>query len=119
MRRPDDRSRVVKEIVGLYARHPKLHDMIPSLVEGFLTPPQTPDDCIFARTTACLSSDLKRTITPCQYGGDPDCTQCGCVASIGLERLGKYKLGKLVPLRHIFTASLAVGDGVRRLREAV
>ena len=45
-----------------------------------------PDECIFAKTTACLSSDLKRAITPCQYGGDPDCTQCGCLASVGLRR---------------------------------
>ena len=45
-----------------------------------------PDECIFAKTTACLSADLKRTITPCQYGGDPDCTQCGCMASVGLGR---------------------------------
>ena len=70
--------------------------MIPSVVRGYLQPPQNPDECIFAKTTACLSSDLKRPITPCQYGGDPDCTQCGCMASVGLRRVGDYKLGGLV-----------------------
>jgi MoaA/NifB/PqqE/SkfB family radical SAM enzyme len=114
--RAEDRAAVVKEITALYAKHPKLHDMIPSVVEGYLRPPQNPDECIFARTTECLSADLKKKIVPCQYGGDPDCTQCGCMASVGLEALGKYKLGKMIPLRHIFNGSLAVGDGFRWMR---
>jgi sulfatase maturation enzyme AslB (radical SAM superfamily) len=116
MLRDEDRARVVAEITELYDRHPKLHDMIPSVVKGYLHPPQNPDACIFAKTTACLSSDLKRTITPCQYGGTPDCTQCGCMASVGLGALGDYKLGGLMPLRAIFNASFRIGDGMRKLR---
>jgi sulfatase maturation enzyme AslB (radical SAM superfamily) len=119
MLRREDRARVVEEIAGLYAREPKLHDMIPSVLRGYLAPPQTPEECIFAKTTACLSSDLKRAITPCQYGGDPDCTQCGCMASVGLAALGDYKLGKVVPLRSIFNASLAVGGPLRAMRGGV
>ncbi len=114
--RREDRERVVKEIIELNAREPKLHDMFPGVVRGYLHPPQTPDECTFAKTTECLSSDLKRTITPCQYGGDPDCTQCGCMASVGLAALGDYRLGGVVPLRHIFTGSLAIGNGFRRMR---
>jgi MoaA/NifB/PqqE/SkfB family radical SAM enzyme len=113
---PVDRERVVKEIVELHAREPKLHDLIPSVMKGYLRPPQTPDECTFAKTTECLSSDLKRRITPCQYGGDPDCTQCGCMASVGLAALGEYRLGGVVPLRHIFTASFAIGNGFRSMR---
>jgi sulfatase maturation enzyme AslB (radical SAM superfamily) len=116
MLRAEDRARVVAEITELYARHPKLHDMIPSVVKGYLQPPGSPEACIFAKTTACLSSDLKRTITPCQYGGTPDCTQCGCMASVGLGALGDYKLGGLMPLRSIFNASFRIGDGMRKLR---
>ena len=41
------------------AREPKLHDMRPSVVHGYLHPPQNPDECIFAKTTACLSADLE------------------------------------------------------------
>jgi len=115
MLRPEDRARVIEEIQVLHRRHPKLHDMIPSVVAGYMKPPQTPDECIFARSTACLSSDLKRAITPCQYGGDPDCTQCGCMASVGLDALGRYKLGKVLPVKYLFNASLAVGEGVRRI----
>jgi hypothetical protein len=66
-----------------------------------------------AKTTACLSADLKKAITPCQYGGDPDCRNCGCMASVGLDALGRYKLGGVMPLKHIFTGSLAVGRAAR------
>jgi len=116
MLRPEDRAQVVSEITELYAKYPKLHDMIPSVVRGYLRPPQNPDECIFAKTTACLSADLDKPITPCQYGGDPDCTQCGCMASVGLEALGAYRLGGVMPLKTIFNASLRVGAGMRRLR---
>jgi sulfatase maturation enzyme AslB (radical SAM superfamily) len=116
--RPEDRAQVVAEITSLYYREPKLEDMRPSVVAGYLKPPQTPDECIFAKTTGCVSSDLKRQITPCQYGGDPDCTQCGCMASVGLDAVGRYKLGGAVPLKVIFKTSLRVGGGLRRLRGA-
>ena len=113
---PDDRARVVEEITALYATHPKLHDMMPAVLKGYLHPPQNPDECTFAKTTECLSSDLERQILPCQYGGDPDCTQCGCLASVGLAALADYKVGGVLPLRTIFNASLKVGDGIRGLR---
>jgi MoaA/NifB/PqqE/SkfB family radical SAM enzyme len=113
---PDDRARVVAELTELHARYGKLADMRPALVEGYLNPPQNPDECIFSRTTTCLSSDLERQVTPCQFGGDPDCTQCGCMATVGLEALGRIRLGGVVPLKRIFNASLAVGDGMRALR---
>jgi MoaA/NifB/PqqE/SkfB family radical SAM enzyme len=115
MLRLEDRQRVVAEMTSLFAGEPKLHDMIPSVVKGYLAPPQNPDECIFAKTTACVSSDLKRAITPCQYGGDPDCTQCGCMASVGLAAVGEYRLGGVLPLRAIFNASFKVGSGVRAL----
>lgn len=110
----DDRRRVVNEIEALRARFPKLlDDMIPPVTQGYLAPPQNPDECVFAKTTACLSADLTSKISPCQYGGDPDCQNCGCMASVGLDALGRYKLGGVLPLKHIFTGSLAVGRAAR------
>jgi sulfatase maturation enzyme AslB (radical SAM superfamily) len=116
--RLQDRALFVEEITALYAQEPKLHDMIPSVVRGYLHPPQSPEDCIFAKTTECISADLKKPITPCQYGGNPDCTQCGCLASVGLDALGNHRLGGIVPLKSLFTGSLAVGRAVRRMRNA-
>jgi len=111
----DDRRRVVAEIAELREREPKLCDMKPMALAGYLAPPQSPDECIFAKTTACLSADLKRAITPCQYGGDPDCTQCGCLASVGLAAVGNYKLGGVLPVGRVFDASIRIGHGVRAL----
>ena len=109
---------MVAELRELYQREPKLHDMRPSVLDGYLTPPSSPDECIFAQTTACLSSDLKRPITPCQFGGTPDCSQCGCIASAGLEALGRYRLPGGLRAGTLFWGSLRVGAGVARLRGA-
>ena len=70
---------------------------------------QSPEECIFAQTTECFSSDLERRITPCQFGGKPDCANCGCIASAGLEAIGRHRLRGGVPVGEIFYASLAVG----------
>jgi len=115
--RPEDRQHVVAELNELYRREPKLHDMRPSVLAGYLTPPASPDDCIFSKTTACVSSDLQRPITPCQFGGDPDCLQCGCVASAGLEALGRHKLPGGIRVGSLFRGSLRIGAGVARLRQ--
>jgi MoaA/NifB/PqqE/SkfB family radical SAM enzyme len=114
--RPEDRRRVVAEIAELHEREPKLSHMKPEILDGYLAPPAKPDECIFAQTTACVSSDLKRPITPCQFGGDPDCTQCGCMASAGLEALGRYKLPGGVRPSALFWMSRRVGARVARLR---
>ena len=80
-------------------------------------PPQSPDDCIFAQTTECFSADLERRITPCQFGGDPDCANCGCMASAGLEAIGRHRLRRRHPGRHgSSTRRLRVGQTVARLR---
>ena len=112
--RAADRELLVGEITALHASQPKLHDMIPAVVRGYLHPPQSPAECVFSRTTDCVSADLEQPITPCQYGGDPDCSQCGCMASVGLAALADYKLGGMLPLRTVFDGSLAAGRAVRR-----
>ena len=112
---PDDRARVVEEMLRLEQKYSKLSDMR-LVARGYLNPPSAPDECIFAKTTACVSADLKTKIVPCQYGGDPDCTQCGCMASVGYAALGDYKLAGVLPLRSLLEGSLAVGTGLRRLR---
>ena len=113
---PDDRARVVAEIDGLRDRLPKLRDMRTSVLQGYLNPPQNPASCIFAQTTACLSADLQKRIVPCQFGGDPDCSQCGCMASAGLDAVGRYKLPGGVTAGQLFWMSHKVGNGMRRMR---
>jgi sulfatase maturation enzyme AslB (radical SAM superfamily) len=109
---PVVRGQVLDELSRLRKDFPKLE--LPDLmIRGFEKPPQSPDDCIFARTTLNITADLKTRIAPCQFGGDPDCSQCGCVASAGLAGVGEYRLFGMMPLRSIFKLSNRVGDVLR------
>ncbi|HEV2802993.1 MAG TPA: radical SAM protein [Pyrinomonadaceae bacterium] len=115
---PEERERVLDELTALRARFPKLN--MPDLViAGYKNPPQTPAECIFARTTVNITADLKNRITPCQFGGTPDCTQCGCMASAGLKAVGDYKLFGFVPVKSIYYASDAVGRATRKFKRSV
>jgi organic radical activating enzyme len=114
--RADDRARVVQELDGLRERYPKLQ-MPKSLLKAYLEPPASPGECIFARTTDCVSADLQTKITPCQFGGTPDCTDCGCMASAGLAAVGRHRLPVGIEVGSVFNASLRIGSAVRGLRE--
>ena len=105
---PLQRAEVVTQLMALRKQYPKL-DMAPELIAQFSKPPQSPDDCIFAQTTATISADLKTKITPCQFGGTPDCSQCGCIASMGLAAIADYKIGGFLPVKTIFDASIWIG----------
>ena len=111
----DERHRVVTELLRLKEIYPKL-DMRTGAIRAFLDPPSSPAMCIFAQTTEVLSADLKTRIKPCQFGGNPDCSQCGCVASMGMAALGNYKIAKTVKVGSIFRASYAVGELVQKWR---
>jgi sulfatase maturation enzyme AslB (radical SAM superfamily) len=113
-----DRRRVIDTLHTLRSRYPKLQ-MPGALIEALAEPPSSPDDCIFAQTTECLSADFAQRITPCQFGGTPDCSQCGCMASAGLAAVGRHRLLGLVPIEGIFNASIAVGERVRSARAAL
>jgi sulfatase maturation enzyme AslB (radical SAM superfamily) len=113
----DDRQRVVAELRRLRPMFSKFQ-MLDGMLNVYANPPQSPDECVFAQTTDCLSSDLERRITPCQLGGNPDCSNCGCIATAGLEAIGRHKLKGVVPVGKIFTASLQVGHAVRWVRAA-
>jgi hypothetical protein len=84
-------------------------DMPKGLVAQFLSPPHSPEECVFAQTTATLSADLRTAITPCQFGGTPDCSQCGCIASMVLAAVAKHKIAGVIPVGAIFKTSVAIG----------
>src|ERR1051326_5309596 len=85
-----ERARAVAELLVLRRAYPRL-DMPEGLIREFLSPPASPQACIFAQTTHTISADLNSKITPCQFGGHPDCSQCGCFASVGLAAVGNYR----------------------------
>ena len=88
-----------------------------ALIEVYAAPPRSPDECIFARVTHSVSADLETRITPCQFGGRPDCENCGCMASAGLGAVGRHRLAGPLRVDHVFNASLALGSAVRSVRQ--
>ncbi|MEO6120124.1 MAG: radical SAM protein [Terriglobales bacterium] len=106
-----DRAQAVQELVALRRQFAKV-DMDEGLIRHFEHPPASPETCIFAQTTAVMSADLKTMVTPCQFGGDPDCTQCGCMASVGLARIGTMKVAGPITAGHLFQLSNKIGSGV-------
>ena len=80
------------------------------------TPPHRPEDCVFALTTRTISADLETKILPCQFGGTPDCANCGCLASAGMTAIARHHVLGFIPVGKIFTGSMKVGERMRRLR---
>lgn len=113
-----DRQHVVAALLELRERHAKLA-LRRGLIEVYAAPPHSPDDCVFARTTTCVSADLKSVVTPCQFGGRPDCGNCGCMASAGLKAIARHELAGGLRVGTIFDASLRIGDVIGRIRQAL
>jgi len=105
---PQDREDVLKEITRLRPSFPKLY-LPDAVMAGYRKPPATPEECIFARLTLSITADLKGRISPCQFGGNPDCSQCGCIASAGLKAIGDFNLLGVLPVKKIFFASDRIG----------
>ena len=113
-----DRANVIADLRRLRTNFSKLQ-LLDGMLNVYAKPPASPDQCVFAQTTDCYSSDLERRITPCQFGGNPDCSNCGCIASAALDAIGRHKLRGGIPVGRIFYASLQVGRTVERMRNAV
>ena len=105
---PAQRVSVIEDLRRLRLIYPIL-DMPPALIDEMSTPPKSPEECIFARTTQTISADLTTAITPCQFGGDPDCEQCGCIASMGLAAVGHHRVLGGITAGQIFLASDRIG----------
>lgn len=110
------RAQVIDDLRQSRLKYPAL-EMPEELIREFESPPRNPEECIFARTTKVLSADLITEITPCQFGGNPDCEQCGCIASMALAAVGHHRVLGPLTAGKLFTASDRLGkgwDGLRR-----
>lgn len=105
---PTERTAVLAELVKLRREFPKVY-LPDGVIAAFRKPPQSPADCLFAQTTINFTADLTNRISPCQFGGEPDCSQCGCFASAALNAVGEHRLLKILPLRTLYQASDAIG----------
>jgi hypothetical protein len=108
----DERKLVVSTLLRVCREENKL-DMQEGAMREFLAPPASPNRCIFAATTLSLSADLQTNVEPCQFGGNPDCSRCGCFASMALSAVGHRKLLGPLTAGHIFWTSAAVGRAAK------
>jgi MoaA/NifB/PqqE/SkfB family radical SAM enzyme len=112
---PSQRTAAISELRQLRLKYPKL-DMAEAVIRELASPPRNPKECIFARTTRIISADLITRITPCQFGGSPDCAQCGCIASMGLAAVGHHRVAGPLTAGHLFMASDRFGKLWRKFQ---
>jgi hypothetical protein len=110
-----DREFIARELPRLRKTYPKL--LFPEGVgRAFVTPPKSPGDCLFSQMSTNYSADLRTRVEPCVFGGNPDCSQCGCSISSALHWIRGVKLAGPLRAGHLVRSSLAVGSAVRTLR---
>ncbi|HTW67172.1 MAG TPA: radical SAM protein [Bryobacteraceae bacterium] len=113
---PEDRKRLAEAIPWLAAKYPKFL-IKPGIARAILSPPSSPRHCTFARVSANYTADLRTRVAPCVFGGDPDCSQCGCAISSALHWISNEKAGPIA-VRHLLNSSLRIGEAVARMERA-
>jgi len=104
----EERTRAIAAVARLNVEYPKVQ--APSVIlDGYRRPPASSNECIFAQTTLCIAPDLKTVRNPCQIGGQPVCSECGCFASAGLASIGRSKIAGLVKIDDIYRLSRMIG----------
>ncbi|HLJ17641.1 MAG TPA: hypothetical protein VKV15_24305 [Bryobacteraceae bacterium] len=104
----EQRIRFAEQAQELASRYPKL--LLPGgMAQAFVSPPANPAACIFSRMSVNYTADLHSHIEPCVFGGDPDCSQCGCSISAGLHWIGRVKAAGPLRVYHLVRASMATG----------
>lgn len=115
MLRAEDRATLARDLPELAARYPKLL-FHAGLARAFLHPPTNPRDCLFAKMSANYSADFRSRVEPCVFGGNPDCSQCGCAASTGLHWVRGIKVLGGLKVDHFVGTSVKFGARMNRLR---
>jgi len=109
------RENVIRELSLLKDVFAKL-ELPAGLLQAYRKPPNHPGLCVFARTTQTISADLSTTIKPCQLGGKPDCSQCGCIAAAAMEAVNRHRLPIGIRTGVIYDLSRALGLKLKALR---
>ena len=108
------RERIAREL-------PRLHKLYPKMLTGegyakaLLHPPASPQECTFSRLSKNYSADLRTHVEPCVFGGNPDCSQCGCSASAASHWISQISLAGPFKAKHILSGSMTIGSAVARL----
>jgi MoaA/NifB/PqqE/SkfB family radical SAM enzyme len=109
------REYIVSELPRLRAIYPKL--LTPEgYAQALLHPPTSPEKCTFSKMSKNYSADLKTHVEPCVFGGNPDCSQCGCSVSAALHWISEYKLIGPMKIKHVLLPSMATGTMMAKLQ---
>ncbi len=109
------RAQVAHELPRLRGLYPKL--LTPQgYAQALLHPPASPRECGFSRLSKNYSADLKTQVEPCVFGGDPDCSQCGCSASAATHWISGIRVAGPVKTKHLLRGSMMIGGAMARLR---
>jgi len=114
---PADRERIARELPPLQRSYPKL--LLPEgMANAFVTPPRSPHECLFSKMSTNYSADLSSRVEPCVFGGNPDCSQCGCSISSALHWIRGVKIAGPLQVGHVVGTSLKIGSAVAKLRDS-
>lgn len=113
---PEDRRTLARELPALAQRYPKLL-MNEGVAQAFVKPPENPSDCVFSKMSANYSADLRSRVEPCVFGGNPDCSQCGCAISSGLHWIRTMPVAGPLKVDHFIGGSVKTGLLVNRFRK--
>jgi MoaA/NifB/PqqE/SkfB family radical SAM enzyme len=112
---PAQREFVARELPRLRALYPKL--LTPEgYAQALLHPPASPSHCGFSRLSKNYSADLRTRVEPCVFGGDPDCSQCGCSASAATHWISEKTIAGPLKARHLLHGSMAIGSAMALLQ---
>jgi hypothetical protein len=114
---PEQRAFLASTLPLLAERYPKLL-MSPGMAKALLKPSNNPQECLFAKMSTNYSADLQSRVEPCIFGGTPDCTQRGCVISVGLHHAQTIKVAGPLKIGHLVKGSVAIGSLLNRFRRA-
>ncbi len=109
----ENRRELAAYFNSVQGRYPKL-TMHKGLMDAFLNSPTSPSTCLFSKLSVNYTADLKTRVEPCVFGGEPNCSECGCSMSMGMHWLGNLRVAGPLRARHLIQGSLAVGRATNR-----
>jgi MoaA/NifB/PqqE/SkfB family radical SAM enzyme len=113
---PEDRLTLAAELPRLAKLYPKFL-MNEGVAGAIVRPPSDPGDCVFSKMSANYSADLRTRVEPCVFGGNPDCSQCGCAISSGLHWIRDVKFAGPLKVGHFIQSSIRIGLLVNKLKQ--
>ncbi len=113
----ESREHLIRHAQDLRRRYPKFL-FNEGIARTLKAPPARPEECIFSKMSVNYTADFQTRVEPCIFGGQPDCSQCGCAITTFLHWIGQRKLAGPLTVGHLVRGSVGIGSLAARLRHA-